>query len=72
MTKQSKEVIMNKIIRLAVLVSLILLSLVFYGAGSETGLVLFFAFGLLFEGAFWFGLLGAKKNNKPSIAKQSS
>ena len=57
---------MKKLLRVAILAALLLLSLVFYNAGFETGGITFFIIGLVVEMAFWFGVFGSndiKQNN---------
>jgi hypothetical protein len=47
--------------RFLILALLIVAALAAYGYGSSTGLVIFIILGIVFEGLFWFGLLGKKK-----------
>ena len=47
--------------RFLILVLLIMAAFTAYGYGSSTGTVIFFILGIVFEGLFWFGLLGKKK-----------
>ncbi|CAM4447234.1 hypothetical protein [Shewanella livingstonensis] len=52
--------------RLLLLVTLIVLALTCYLAGSQTGAVTFFVAGALLESAFWFGLFRRSKNTSIS------
>ncbi|MBB1440610.1 hypothetical protein H5202_18410 [Shewanella sp. SG41-4] len=53
---------MTGIYRLLLLVTLIVLALTCYLAGSQTGAITFFVAGGLLESAFWFGLFKKNKN----------
>nr|WP_310733154.1 hypothetical protein [Colwellia sp. MB02u-10] len=53
---------MNKIYRFIILAVLITAAISSYSYGSSTGIFLFIILGFLFEGLFWFGLLGKKKS----------
>jgi hypothetical protein len=55
---------MNTLLRCLILTLLLFAALSFYSYGNSTGLFIFILLGLLFEGAFWFGIFGKKKRNK--------
>ena len=54
---------MKMTVRWLILVGLIMMSLVFYSVSFVAGGTVFLVLGVLFEMAFWFGLL---KSDKPS------
>ena len=55
---------MNTLLRWIILALLIFAALSFYSYGNATGLFIFILLGVVFEGAFWFGVFGKKKRNK--------
>jgi len=61
-----REINMTGTYRLLLLVTLIVLALTCYLAGSQTGAVTFFVAGGLLETAFWFGLFKKSKNRSIS------
>jgi len=54
---------MNSLLRWLILAALILTALSFYSYGISTGLILFILLGLVFEGAFWFGIFDNTKRD---------
>ncbi len=57
------------ILRISIMIVLILSALMFYSIGSMAGMGVFLLFGVLFEGAFWFGLFRGFKTNRVESGK---
>jgi hypothetical protein len=52
--------------RISILLLFLIVAIAFYAIGIPRGTMTFVVLGVLFEGLFWIGLLGRKKDTKDS------
>ncbi|BFT29040.1 hypothetical protein D210916BOD24_02160 [Alteromonas sp. D210916BOD_24] len=52
---------MKTILRVLLVLSFLFIALTLYSHGNKTGMFVFIALGLLFEGAFWLHIFPSKK-----------
>lgn len=55
---------MKGILRILIALALLVAAITSYSMGIQSGVFLFIIFGLVLEGAFWFGLFSIKRRKE--------